>query len=133
VPESDEPQILLGKAHSLGLVWDRDGARVTVAGEIDMAAAEDLSRLLASLDRVNTAIRVDLTQVTFLDTYGAEPLIEASRRRAALGLRPLLLAGTSRQVRRLLKAAGIGGGRTIDVPAWDRFNAQASRYFSGGQ
>jgi anti-anti-sigma factor len=119
---SQEPHVVLGKAHSLRLLLDRHGAEVTIAGQIDMAAAPDIDRLLASLDRLGAEIRVDLTRVSFLDTSGVEPLVEACRRRVALGLPPLLLTGTSPAARRLLDTIGLNGGGTVDVRAWDRLD-----------
>ena len=79
-------EIAFGKAYSLGLTLGRHGARVSVFGEIDMVAAPDLDRPLASLDSLMAPVEVDLSQGTFLDSHGVRPLIEASRRRTQLGL-----------------------------------------------
>ena len=119
-------QIALGKAHSLALTLGRHGAQVSVFGEIDMIAAADLDRLLASLDSLMAPVEVDLSQVTFLDSHGVRPVIEASRRRSQLGLPALAIIAASRPARRLLQVAGIGGNPTLDVPAWDRSNGVAT-------
>jgi anti-anti-sigma factor len=127
-------EIVLGKCYNLGLVLGRDGAHVTVTGQVDISAAADLTRLLSSLDILDTDIHLDLSGVTFLDTHGVAPLIESCRRRIALGLAPLLLAGTSRAVRRVLDMVGIGGNGTFNVAAWDRLDKPAQNpLLPGGQ
>jgi anti-anti-sigma factor len=99
---------------------------VSLAGEVDVATAPDVNRLMTTFDKVYMAVHVDLSDVTFLDTSGLQPLIEAARRRAAPGLPPLLIDGASRVVRRLLDAVQVGGDPVLDVAAWDDFDRAAA-------
>lgn len=115
-----------GKGHLLELTRSREGARLRVAGEIDLVAAADLTRLLVSLDRLNVPINVDLGAVSFLDSNGVEPLVEASRRRNIQRLPPLLIGRCSRRARRLLDVAGIDGCPYLDIDAWDRLGQTAT-------
>ncbi|HEX4431800.1 MAG TPA: STAS domain-containing protein [Frankiaceae bacterium] len=108
-----------GKEHRLELAFVRDRAEVRILGEIDVLAAPDLTRLLESLDLLATTVHVDLGPVTFIDSAGLKPLIEATRRRRRDAMPPLVFDACSRQVRRLLDCAGLGGDPLLDVDAWD--------------
>ena len=125
-------QIVLGKAHHLGLILGRGRAQVTLAGEFDYEAAADLDRLLSSLDRLEVPVDVDMSEVTFIDSHGIRPLVEATRRRRSLGLPAVHLVAFSNPVRRLLQVSGLGGAPHLDVQAWDRLNQLGSRWISGG-
>ncbi len=68
--------VMKGRVEELG-----DVTRLALAGEFDLAGADDFSRLMAELEaRKPGAIVVDLTEVTFLDSTGARLLYEAQRR-----------------------------------------------------
>ncbi|HEX4019117.1 MAG TPA: STAS domain-containing protein [Frankiaceae bacterium] len=110
------------KAYTLGLAMSRSGASVCLTGEIDAAAAADVAQLMDSLDKVQGEIHVDLSQVTFLDTSGLQPLIDATRRRQTQALSPVRIERASRPVRRLLDVAGVGGNPVLDARAWDRLH-----------
>lgn len=126
------PRVAVGKAYSLGLMLGRQGAQLTLTGEFDQASAADLDRVLVSLDQFTGAVEVDMSRVAFLDSFGVRPLIEATRRRAQIGLPAPRLTGCGRPVRRLLEAAEIGGDPHLDVQAWDRLNDRGSRWLAGG-
>jgi anti-anti-sigma factor len=108
------------QGHSVNLVLRNDSALVRLAGDIDVVAAEDLNRLMASLERLTTvAIEVDLADVRFLDSSGLQPLVEATRRRRAWHLPPVVIGECSKPVLRLLHVAGISADPLLDVEAWD--------------
>lgn len=107
--------------HKFDLTLGRATAHVRLAGEIDSASAADLTRLLASLDRLfSMTVEVDLAGVTFLDTAGVHPLIEATRRRESAALPALVIGECSRPARYLLDVAGLGGSPGLSVQAWDQ-------------
>jgi anti-anti-sigma factor len=111
------------KRHRVDLVLRSTSAQVRLAGDIDLVAAADLRRALESLDRLATsAIEVDLTEVRFLDTAGLEPLMEATRRRRAQRLPPVLIGQCSPAALRLLAAAGLDPKPVLDVEAWDQLS-----------
>ncbi|MGC7096149.1 STAS domain-containing protein [Amycolatopsis lurida] len=66
---------------------DRDGvALLTLAGELDLAATEDLDRLLGeSLDFGREGLVVDMTGVSFCDSSCLNALLSAARRARAAG------------------------------------------------
>jgi anti-anti-sigma factor len=95
-------------------------ARLELSGEIDAAAEPELTRALEGLDDIrDMPVQVDLSGVTFLDSSGVNPLAEAARRRRDLEQPPLLIAGISRQARRLLTVSGLGTGPQLDILSWD--------------
>jgi anti-anti-sigma factor len=107
--------------HSIDLTLGNSRALVRLAGDIDMVAAVDLTRLLESLDRLTTVeIHVDLAAVRFLDSSGLQPLIEATRRRRTWHLPPVLIGDCSTAVLRLLRILGVAANRVLDVDAWDQ-------------
>jgi hypothetical protein len=73
-----------------------------------------------------------MSNVSFVDSYGIRPLVEATRRRGSRGLPAVYLMTCSRPVSRLLQASGLGGDPHIDVQAWDGLNERGSRWISGG-
>lgn len=92
-------------APDLAIVIDNstEGATVTVTGEIDLATAPQLrDAALRALRQGDGPLRLDLRGVTFLDSTGLHVLL-ATRRRAELEGRQLLLAHVSTPVQRLLE------------------------------
>jgi anti-anti-sigma factor len=129
-PRGRAPQarIKLGKSRSRGVVpkdftlclaLGRYGALVALTGEVDITAAADIAQLMRSLDSYVGPVHIDLGQVTFLDTNGLEPLIEAARRRRNLRLPSIRIDRTSPAVRRLFNAAGLDDALVLDATAWD--------------
>ena len=79
---------------------------LSVCGEVDLSAAEELRRCLHVLARdASATIAVDLAGVTFISCAGLAPLVEARRH---LGRR-LRLSATSPAVDRLLRLTGLAG------------------------
>ena len=110
---------LVPKAFTLCLALGRYGALVAMTGEVDISAAADIAELMRSLDSYVGPVHIDLGQVTFLDTNGLEPLIDAARRRQQLRLPSIRIDCTSPAVRRLVNAAGLDDGIGLDTTAWD--------------
>ena len=80
-----------------------------------MAAAPVLTRTLEGIDLMppmTMLLHVAMADVTFLDTSGVRPLVEASRRRRRPRWPPLLIVGISRPAKRLLTLSGSAKGRT---------------------
>ena len=113
--------------HSIDLTLRTGSALVRLSGDIDMVAAEDLDKLLTGLDRLTTIeIHIDLAGVRFIDPSGLLPLIEATRRRRAWRLPPVLIGQCSIAVQRLLGILGVAANRVLDVDAWDQLAAPAA-------
>ena len=92
---------------------------VRVGGEIDMHSAPFLrDAALAALRQHGPALRLDLRDVTFMDSTGIEVLV-ATRRRAELGGGSLTLCRPAQAVRRVLEVTGLDQVFTIepDQPA----------------
>jgi anti-sigma B factor antagonist len=79
-----------------------------VRGEIDLDTAPQFSHALA--DRLSngpsTTLRLDLSGVSFMDSTGLHAMVMGQRLARLLG-GDLVLAGTSRQVDRLLAVTGV--------------------------
>ena len=88
-------------------MWSGQTAVVTAAGEIDLTNAEWLrDALLSALNAGASALVVDLTATTFIDSAGVTALVRASRRAGASDA-VLRLAVTAPAVLRVLNLVGI--------------------------
>ena len=84
-----------------------DAVLVRIEGELDMASAPRLGRVLnAALDQGASAVALDLTELTFLDSTGVRVLISAHRRAADQGC-AFTLSAPTRSVRRALHLTGV--------------------------
>jgi anti-sigma B factor antagonist len=54
--------------------------RLALHGELDMVSSPELSARLEELGRSGTAVRIDLTGVTFMDSTGVRTLYAAAKR-----------------------------------------------------
>ena len=87
--------------------WSGQTAVITAAGEIDLTIAEYLrNALLSTLNAGATALVVDLTGATFLDSAGVTALVRASRR-ASVSEAALRLAVTAPPVLRVIDLVGL--------------------------
>ncbi len=107
------------KGYRIDLALSRQQTLVTLAGEVDLAAAPSLSRLLDSIDILTVPTVVDMSAVTFLDSSGLAPLIHATRRRTAPHP-PIYVTVPSPVVSRFLHIAGMRNGPVLDVRRWDQ-------------
>lgn len=84
-----------------------DAVVVRVEGELDMASAPRLGRVLnTALDDGASALSLDLTELSFLDSTGVRVLISAHRRATDQGC-AFTLARPTRSVRRVLHLTGV--------------------------
>jgi anti-anti-sigma factor len=112
----DRPVAGRPKTYRLELTLSAAQSFVALVGDIDLAARADLTRLFDSLDVLTVPIRVDMSAVTFLDSSGLAPLIEATRRRMT-SHSPLFVVKQSLPVRRLLALLGTTDNPVLDVRA----------------
>ncbi len=83
-----------------------DGQMVlSVRGEVDIATAPILDRVIASLDDGADSVVLDMSQVSFIDSTGGLALIEVRRQLRQAG-RELLVADPSPLVARVLSMTG---------------------------
>jgi anti-anti-sigma factor len=87
--------------------WSGQTAIIRATGEIDLTVAECLrDALLSAFNAGATALVVDLTATTFLDSAGVTALVRAARR-ASASEAALRVAVTSPAVLRVLDLVGI--------------------------
>jgi anti-sigma B factor antagonist len=106
-----DPPARLAEPFDVSAVGDAAGARVLVAGELDIATVPALRARLEA-DGVPGAehLVLDLTAVTFIDSTGVRALLELSERR------PSLQIAASDACLRVLAAAGLAGTLPV-IPA----------------
>lgn len=88
-------------------VEERDGvAVIALSGELDLATAPILRENLARLEESGpVTIKVDLREVTFIDSSGLKEFLEARSRAKDNGHR-LLMSGASPAAQRLFELTG---------------------------
>jgi anti-sigma B factor antagonist len=84
-----------------------DGFCLTVAGEVDLATAPALRERLRELRAEERPVRVDLSQVEFMDSSGLAVLVAATNEARANGWRFAVDPDVAPQVRRLFQIAGV--------------------------
>src|SRR5689334_3388938 len=86
---------------------DGDTATVVVSGEIDLATSTRLNRELDdALDARPTRLRLDLSDVAFMDTTGVAVLLKGRRRALEQDCR-LTVSSSSPTITRLLEITGL--------------------------
>ncbi len=94
-----------------------DGTAETlfVIGELDISTASALERAVGeALDGQGGEFRLDLSQLTFMDSTGANTLLHAHKRIDGLGRRLVVVSPTD-AVRRVLEILGLD--QVIDIHA----------------
>jgi anti-anti-sigma factor len=87
-----------------------------VAGEIESANAEEMSRALAGqLTSDRAGLVIDLTRVTYLDSAGIELLFDLARRLRTHRQRLRLVVPADAPLRRVLELCDIDRAAPIDV------------------
>jgi len=82
---------------------DSRGVRVRIIGELDLASAPELDRVLDGLaNDGHDAVLIDLSAVTFMDSMGLASIVRAYRHAEASGRRVVLHRGPQ-QVQRLFE------------------------------
>ena len=87
---------------------------VTVAGDVDLAAADTLWSVLDEYVRPGAQVVVDCSRVAFLDSMGLRTLIRAQHKAGSAGAR-LTLAAPSEAVLRVLQLAGVSDLFVLDI------------------
>jgi anti-anti-sigma factor len=86
---------------------DSDGSvRLRLEGELDAHGAPELETVLSQSVATGATVKVDLTEVSFVDSSGLAALLEARTRLAAVG-GTLNIVGVSDAAARLLAIAGV--------------------------
>jgi len=87
---------------------------VTVAGDVDLAAADTLWSVLDEYVHTGAQVVVDCSRVAFLDSMGLRTLIRAQHKAGASGAH-LTLAAPSEAVLRVLQLAGVADLFVLDI------------------
>jgi ABC-type transporter Mla MlaB component len=111
----------IGDGHRLALRLGVRETEIRLSGALDVAAVEDLCSIFERLESLVMPVSVDLAEVTFLDSTGLWPLIEATRQRERSGVGALLIVDRSRQAQFFLDVAALDGNPRLDVECWDRY------------
>jgi anti-anti-sigma factor len=82
------------------------GTRVTLAGELDLAAADEFWTTLEPLLQPRSSLVVDCAELSFLDSAGIRVLLQAAQRAGELGGEWRLTA-VQPVVLRVLELAGV--------------------------
>ena len=113
---------------AVDVLTDREVAVVEVSGEVDMAVAGELEQAL-SPDRVDgrTAVVIDLTAVTFMDSSGIRALLVGHSALQKAGIRSAVAIREDSPVRRVIDLAEV-----TDMLSAHPDRASAERSLSGG-
>jgi anti-anti-sigma factor len=84
-----------------------------LAGELDMASAEDLSEVLRAATRGDDPIVLDFEGVSFMDSSGLRALLEGAGPPGDRG--PVVILNPTAQVRRVLDISIPGGIPGLEV------------------
>lgn len=87
-------------------------ACIYFAGELDIASAPRLERVLRQAELQARLVVLDLRDLTFMDSFGLRLIAGGNHRTQPMGRRSVLLRGPS-QVERLLTVTGAGEGLAV--------------------
>jgi anti-anti-sigma factor len=105
-PSRDEQRVAFGEL-TMRSESERDRHTITISGEIDVANAGDVEQELVRVEATDaTAIVLDLSEVTFMDSTAVRLLLTADARSRDDGRR-LALRRPSATVLRMLRLVGI--------------------------
>jgi anti-anti-sigma factor len=105
-PPRDEQGVAFGEL-TMRSERERDRHTITLSGEIDVASAGDVEQELARVEATTaSAIVLDLSEVTFMDSTAVRLLLTADARSRQDGRR-LALRRPSASVLRVLRLVGI--------------------------
>jgi anti-sigma B factor antagonist len=88
-------------------VVEGDRVSVKVTGDIDLATADKVGEALTEALAKGTAVWVDLSAVTFLDSTGIRALVQAHRKASGQGTN-LYVHGAQQWVAKVLEVTGVG-------------------------
>jgi len=90
----------------LEIVNEPDATIVIAVGEIDLATGDQLVEVLTELCGEKGAVRVDLGQVSFMDSTGIKALVNAHRLSEERGCQ-LTICNPTERLRRVLEVSGV--------------------------
>lgn len=115
-----------GTGHGTGSVL------VRLTGELDLATAPDLAKVLsAAVDAGVGGLVVDLTDLRFIDSNGIHVLLAAGHRARADGF-PMTLRNPTRQVLKLLQLTGVDQLMPISRPITPGSRGRTDAAANGG-
>ena len=94
---------------------DSDTAVVRLGGEFDMSDDASFSTAVIDgvLNRSHAAVRLDVTELTFLDSMGLRGFVRAKKKADARGVR-FTIDGLRPAVRRVLEMTDLAGWFQVD-------------------
>ena len=97
-----------GRTFAIRERLDRDDVvRLTLLGDLDVAVAETLTTRLAELKEVGRPVRLDLSELAFIDSSGIQAVIVALTDARWVGWRLEVAPGVSPSVERAAQIVGI--------------------------
>jgi anti-anti-sigma factor len=92
---------------------------VRLGGEFDMSDESSFSAVVIDgvLNRSHAAVRLDVAELTFLDSVGLRCFVRAKTKADALGLR-FTIDGRQPAVRRVLETTDLAGWFQVDPYVW---------------
>jgi anti-anti-sigma factor len=94
---------------------DPDGARrLTLTGELDLASGSQLRDRLRELGAAGATVRLDLSQLDFMDSTGIGIIVRGLRDSARDGWKLEVDPNMPRQIARLIALTGIDAGRALE-------------------
>jgi anti-anti-sigma factor len=93
-------------AGDVQVFYDDDGTLIVLSGEVDLALGPELADAARLATTRAQPVRVDLTQVSFIDSVGVGFLARMAALERAAGS-ALLLIGASRRVRETVQLVGL--------------------------
>ena len=97
---------------------------LTLRGDLDVATSSELDGLLHLLELAHLPVTVDLAGLTFADSRGLTPLVEATRRRRSADGPPLWVVVLGTAAGRVFGLLGVAALPEIDVAAWDALRSR---------
>jgi anti-anti-sigma factor len=92
---------------SVDSVTEGDRLTVRVAGDIDLSTADKLGEALEDAVGRSREVRVDLAEVTFLDSTGIRALVQGYRAAQGRGSQ-FYVVGAQQWVAKVLEVTGVG-------------------------
>jgi anti-anti-sigma factor len=96
---------------------DGDGRTIKVAGELDIATREQLEAGFAQYASTGEDVRMDLSEVTFIDSSGLRSLVALTRH--LNGVNQIVLVDPSPHVTRVLSLTGVDDVGIFRIEAGD--------------
>ena len=91
----------------------QDGVGLKLVGELDLATAPELNKALLDPSLPETQLRLDLSELTFVDSCGIHAILTLARSQDGRG--PLVLLDPSAHVSRLFELLGLDQHAGIEV------------------